>query len=148
MQKDYDLIGFLGEMAFEKYCEYAKLDWKAHKEDTGAYGDKWDVQIKVKWRTYYMDVKATTKYDTISCNERQRGKALRNGVWLVGVKVLFERTPDGLNFTGAKVLGYAPAKALERTPELDGVKENGSANEMYQVPFDKLKKFKLNDCII
>lgn len=137
---NYELIGALGEIAFEKYLRHTGLSWSAYGLNVGVAGDDYDYMVTVGDRQFFVDVKATTKYSTIAVNERQYIRASKKLNVLVGVRV-------DLHGRRAVILGYCWPSELRRDASKD-TEVGGKAVKMYSIPNSALRRFKDNDCSV
>ena len=79
-----DVVGFLGELTFEKYLISRDIKFEKPPDDTGARGDSWDFKIG----DLLIDVKGSQRYkDKICVNEDALKKAKGNNTMLVGVHI-------------------------------------------------------------
>jgi len=135
VQKQCNLVGFLGEIAVKKYFDRIKKKYV----DSGIQrkgGDPYDLLVDgVK-----IDVKTTKKFDQIVMNEWQRTKAIRGKVVLVGVK-LYEEDLKAVMF------GYAYPEDLQRDEEKDFTFKE-QVKKMYSVPNWKLKQFQVDNIVV
>ena len=77
-----DIIGFLGELAFERYLNQIGTPFEKPPEVLPS-GDNWDFLVSGR----KIDVKTSTVQRTVVCDERMKYKAEKNGTVLVAVYI-------------------------------------------------------------
>lgn len=123
-----NLIGFLGELAMERYLLAREIAFSKPPEHTGRCGDKYDFKIGQS----KIDVKTTMKYDEILIDEHSALKAIDNNVWLVLARMIENRI---------ELRGYQHANELVRAKDKDFIFDN-YVRKMYRIAEKNLKRFK------
>jgi len=119
-----DKVGFLGELAVKKYLDSMEIEYEEHADDTGKYGDTWDIKIAGE----KIDVKASERYkDKIVLNEDQYNKALKHNTRLIGVHI-------NLSIEHGDIIGKCFPKDLERD-ESEDFTYKGKEIKMYSKKF-------------
>ena len=132
-KKGTEIIGFLGELAFGRYLKWLDVTHKQTEIHQHSYGDKYDfwLQEPMLFGSRFIDVKATTRYDTIVLNERQAEKAKNSENELV--LAIIDK-----NYRFAQLAGHASPSMLRRAPHRDFTWD-GKKIIMYEIPKEFLK---------
>lgn len=123
-----NLVGYLGELAFERYLLALEIAFTKPPEHTGKTGDAYDFlcgQDK-------LDVKTTMKYDEILIDAHSAGKAVDENTWLVLVRITNEV---------AELRGYQHSSYLQRASDKDFPFKD-YIRKMYRIPQSLLIPFK------
>lgn len=137
--KDYRIIGQLGQEVVKKYFDFIGISYLEPDEGYGRHNkDSCDLIVGNK----KIDVKSSKKYDTICLNHNQYWKTFYKKIdYMIGVHFVDDSLKKAIIF------GYGYWQDLKRDYEKDFI-YNGEKKEMYSLPYDKIKKFKICDIII